>query len=209
MTIRPLAGAVGVAPVVTHIDTDDPVVFLTIDDGTVRFPEAQRAFEQLGLPVSWFLIDEPITAEPGFFRPLLRTSVVESHTRTHPDMRGLTQAQQQREICGNADSAARAFGRRPVLFRPPYGLYDEDTQRAAAACGMRAVVLWEQNVNHDMVGFRNRPEFRPGDIILMHLRPQFVQELNVIEQRVEASGLRFALLEDYLAPDTVPAGVQR
>jgi peptidoglycan/xylan/chitin deacetylase (PgdA/CDA1 family) len=206
MTIRPLGAQPGVAPVLTHVDTNDPVVFLTIDDGTVRFPAAQAAFQQLGIPASWFLIDEPITAEPQFFRPLLGLSLVESHTRTHPDMRGLTQAQQQREICGNADAAARAFGRRPVLFRPPYGLYNEDTQRAAAACGMQAVVLWEQNVNHDMVGFRNRPEFRPGDIILMHLRPQFVQELNVIKQRVEASGLRFALLEDYLVPASVPPG---
>jgi peptidoglycan/xylan/chitin deacetylase (PgdA/CDA1 family) len=199
MTIAPLAGPPGVAPVVTRVDTDDPVVFLTIDDGTVRFPEAQAEFQRLGIPASWFLIDEPIDAEPQFFRPFLGTSLVESHTRTHPDMRGLTQAQQTREICGNADSAARAFGRRPVLFRPPYGLYNADTQRAAAACGMQAVVLWEQNVNHDMVGFRRRPEFRAGDIILMHLRPQFVQEINVIKQRVEAAGLRFALLEDYLA----------
>jgi len=198
MTIEPLAAQPGVAPVITRVETDDPVVFLTIDDGTVRFPAAQAAFQEMGIPASWFLIDEPITAEPGFFRPLLRTSQVESHTRTHPDMRGLTEAQQRREICGNADNVARAFGRRPVLFRPPYGLYNADTQRAAAACGMQAVVLWEQNVNHDMVGFRRRPELRPGDIILMHLRPQFVQELQVIEQRVEAAGLRFALLEDYL-----------
>jgi iron complex transport system substrate-binding protein len=209
MAIEPLAAGPGVAPVITRIETDDPVVFLTIDDGTVRFPGAQAAFRELGIPATWFLIDEPITAEPEFFRPLLGTSVVESHSRSHPDMRGLTEARQRREICANADSAAQAFGRRPVLFRPPYGLYNADTQRAAAACGMRAVVLWEQNVNHDMVGFRRRPGFRPGDIILMHLRPQFVQELHVIRQRVEAAGLRFALLEDYLAPDTVPPGVQR
>jgi hypothetical protein len=30
-------------------------------------------------------------------------------------MRGLTQAQQQREICGNADAAARAFGRLAIV----------------------------------------------------------------------------------------------
>jgi peptidoglycan/xylan/chitin deacetylase (PgdA/CDA1 family) len=209
MTIEPSAARPGVAPVISRVETDDPVVFLTIDDGTVRFPAAQAVFQQLGIPATWFLIDEPITAEPEFFRPLLRTSVVEAHTRTHPDMRGLTEAQQRSEICGNADNAARAFGRRPVLFRPPYGLYDEDTQRAAADCGMQAVVLWEQNVNHDMVGFRRRPEFRAGDIILMHLRPQFVEELTMIEQRVEAAGLRFALLEDYLVPESVPPGVQR
>jgi hypothetical protein len=49
-------------------------------------------------------------------------------------------------------------------------------------------------------------DVRAGDIILMHFRPSFVQELNLVKARVEAAGLRFALLEDYIAPDTVSAG---
>jgi hypothetical protein len=90
-----------------------------------------------------------------------------------------------------------------VLFRPPYGNYDAATQRAAAACGMRAIVIWQETVNADVVAFREVTHFRPGDVILMHFRDSFVQELQVVRDRVHEAGLRFALLEDYVAPDTV------
>jgi hypothetical protein len=64
--------------------------------------------------------------------------------------------------------------------------------------------LWQEHVNGGVVGFREVLHFRPGDIILMHFRPSFVQELHVIRDRVQEAGLHFALLEDYLVPDTVP-----
>jgi peptidoglycan/xylan/chitin deacetylase (PgdA/CDA1 family) len=193
------------APVLTRVETTDPVVFLTIDDGVTRSPEALAEFRRLGIPASLFLVDGPIQAGADWFRRLPGT-LVESHSRTHPDFRTLPESAQRDQICGNADVIEETFGRRPVLFRPPYGSYDQATQRAAAACGMRALVLWQETVNNDSVAFREVPYFRPGDIILMHFRPSFVQELNVVKQRVDAAGLRFALLEDYLVPDTVPSG---
>ncbi len=200
----PLPAAPAVAPVITRVETTDPVVFLTIDDGLVRSPEAAAELRSLGIPASLFLVDAPVEAAPAWFGELPGT-LVESHTRTHPDLTTLTEAAQRAEICGNADLIERTYGRRPVLFRPPYGHYDEATQRAAAACGMRAVVIWQETVNGDVVAFRETPRLRPGDIILMHFRASFVQELNVIGDRVRAAGLHFALLEDYVAPDTVPA----
>jgi peptidoglycan/xylan/chitin deacetylase (PgdA/CDA1 family) len=198
----PVQAAGGVAPVITRVETTDPVVFLTIDDGTVRSPEAMAAFRELGIPASLFLIDGPITQDAGWFGQLPGT-LVESHSQTHADFRGLSEAAQQAEICGNADLIERTYGRRPVLFRPPYGNYDAATQRAAAACGMRAIVIWQETVNADVVAFREVTHFRPGDVILMHFRDSFVQELQVVRDRVHEAGLRFALLEDYVAPDTV------
>jgi peptidoglycan/xylan/chitin deacetylase (PgdA/CDA1 family) len=196
-TLVPLPDEPGLAPVITRIETDDPVVFLTIDDGLTRLPEGLALFQEKGIPASLFLVNEPVESDPGFFQALPGT-LVESHTQTHRNLRGAPQAEQEDEICGNAEVIERTFGRRPTLFRPPFGNYDEATRRAAANCGMRAVVIWQENVNYDVVGFRSVQHFRPGDIILMHFRPSFVQELNVIEQRVEEAGLRFALLEDYL-----------
>lgn len=179
------------APVISRVETNDPVVFLTMDDGLTRLPEGLRAFREMGVPASLFLVDGPIEADPEYFRSMPGT-LVESHTQSHASLPGLSQQRQQEEICGNANLIERTYGRRPVLFRPPGGSYDEATRRAAAACGMRAVVTWEENVNYDVVEFRHVPYFRPGDIILMRFRPQIVQELHVVKQRVEAAGLRFA-----------------
>jgi peptidoglycan/xylan/chitin deacetylase (PgdA/CDA1 family) len=202
VTLVPLASTPGVAPVITRVETTDPVVFLTIDDGHTRNPEVAAALEEAGVPASLFLLDGPVQAAPEFFRGLPDT-VVESHSRTHPDLRTLPEEAQRAEICGNADTLERAFGRRPVLFRPPYGVYNEATTRAAAACGMAAVVLWEMSVNGSVVGFRSLPQLRRGDILLMHFRPTFVTELRALADRVDEAGLRFALLEDYLVPESV------
>jgi peptidoglycan/xylan/chitin deacetylase (PgdA/CDA1 family) len=202
-TIHPLPSTPGLAPVVTRVPTTDPVVFLTIDDGHTRAPEVVETLAELGVPTSLFLNDRPIERGAAFFRSL-PGSVVEAHTQTHADLRGQPEARQRAEICGNAETAQRAFGRRPRLFRPPYGNYDEATRRAAAACGMAALVLWEETVNGSTMSFRGVQELRPGDIVLMHFRPGLASELRIVAERVEAAGLRIALLEDYLVPDVTP-----
>jgi len=202
VTLVPLASTPGGAPVITRVETTDPVVFLTIDDGHARGPEVRAALEELGVPASLFLLDGPVQADAEFFRRLPDT-VVESHTRTHPDLSTLPEDAQRAEICGNADTLQHAFGRRPVLFRPPYGAYNEATTRVAAECGMAAIVLWEVSVSGADVGFRTTPQLRAGDILLMHFRPSFVTELRALTDRAREAGLRFALLEDYLVPDSL------
>jgi peptidoglycan/xylan/chitin deacetylase (PgdA/CDA1 family) len=196
-TVRPLPATPGQVPVVTRVETTDPVVFLTIDDGVTRTPEVAAALDDLGAPATLFLVDHPIEADAAFFRSLPGTAVG-SHSRTHPDLTTLPEARQRDEICGNAATIERAFGRRPVLFRPPYGNHDERTRRAAAACGMVALVLWEETVEGDTISFRHVPELRPGDIVLLHFRPQLGRELRVVAQAAKKAGLRFGRLEDYL-----------
>lgn len=198
--VVPLAAQDGLAPVITRVETTDPVVFLTIDDGMVRSPEALAAFREARIPATLFLNDGPVRADAAWFDALPGT-LVEAHTSTHPSLPSLGEAAQRREICGNADLLEQTFGRRPVLLRPPFGTWSTATRRAAADCGMRAVVLWTQNVNGRHVGFREGQTFRPGDIVLMHFRDTFVEELEVVRTRVQEAGLRFALLEDYVAPD--------
>jgi peptidoglycan-N-acetylglucosamine deacetylase len=43
VTLVPLASTPGAAPVITRVETTDPVVFLTIDDGHTRNPEVKAA----------------------------------------------------------------------------------------------------------------------------------------------------------------------
>lgn len=198
-TLEPLVTVDGLAPVITRVATTDPVVFLTIDDGHTRSPELAEVLAGLDVPTTLFLNDGPVTRDAGFFRSL-PGATVESHTRSHTDLRGLPEPAQRAEICGNADTIAGAFGRRPVLFRPPYGNHDDATRRAAAACGMAALVLWEETVNGGTVSYRSTPRLRAGDIVLFHFRPGLAGELHQTIRRIEAAGLRVARLEDYLVP---------
>jgi peptidoglycan/xylan/chitin deacetylase (PgdA/CDA1 family) len=201
VTIAPRipAAAPGQAPVITRVETNDPVVFVTIDDGFVRAPELASVLNELDMPVTLFLVDWPVLADAAFFRTL-SGAVVEAHTRSHANLRTMPEDAQRAEICDNATTIARTFGRRPVLFRPPYGSYDVATQRAAAECGMAAIVLWQAAIEHGNMQFRSIPELRPGDIILLHFRPELPDDLRMLAHQVEDAGLRVAPLEDYLTP---------
>jgi peptidoglycan/xylan/chitin deacetylase (PgdA/CDA1 family) len=201
MTIRPLTSMAppGHVPVITRVETTDPVAFVTIDDGFVRAPEVAAVLDELDMPVTLFLVDRPVLDGAAFFGSLPGT--VESHSRSHADLRGMPEDAQRAEICDNAGTIARGLGRAPVLFRPPYGNHDAATQRAAAACGMAAIVLWEQSVERGEMRFRSAREIRPGDIILLHFRPELPGELRMVADRIAAAGLRVARLDDYLVPD--------
>jgi peptidoglycan/xylan/chitin deacetylase (PgdA/CDA1 family) len=200
-TIRPLTAMAppGHSPVITRVETTDPVVFLTIDDGFTREPGLVTLLDELDIPVTSFLVDQAVRDGAAFFRSLPDTTV-EAHTRSHPDLRSLPEEAQRAEICDNADTIASTFGHRPVLFRPPEGSHDAATQRAAAACGMAAIVLWEVVVEQGEIRFRSVRELRAGDIVLLHFKPGLPDDIRMLVQQVEEAGLQVGRLEDYLAP---------
>jgi peptidoglycan/xylan/chitin deacetylase (PgdA/CDA1 family) len=187
----------GTVPVLTRIDTTDPVVFITIDDGSVRSAATADALQRLGVPVTLFLVDDPVRVGRSYFSSL-PDATVEAHTSTHPDLRTLSEARQRAEICGNVDTIEASFGHRPALLRPPYGNFNDDTRRAAAACGMRAIVLWSVVVEGGSISFRTTPRLRPGDIVLLHFTDALPSDLQVLAERIESAGLTVGSLEDYL-----------
>jgi peptidoglycan/xylan/chitin deacetylase (PgdA/CDA1 family) len=131
------------APVIYRVPTTQPVVFLTIDDGWVRDPQVIRFIQDHHLPVTIFLITAASHEGPAYFQALQSDGAsIEDHTLTHPRLPTLGLAAQEHQICGAADDDARTYGARPTLMRPPYGLENGVTQRAAAVCQMKAVVEW-------------------------------------------------------------------
>ncbi len=188
------------APVLTRLHVDRPVVFVTIDDGWTRDARAARLLSDLHLPVTAFLIDAAAAEDPAYFRGLQAAgATIQDHTLSHPDLRRLSLARQEHELCGAADSLAARFGARPTLMRPPYGSYNLATQRASATCGLRAVVTWDVEVKYGQISFADaRRNLLPGDIVLLHFRPELHNDLHVLLRQIRADQLTVARLEDYL-----------
>jgi peptidoglycan/xylan/chitin deacetylase (PgdA/CDA1 family) len=188
-------------PVFARIATTEPVVFLTIDDGVHKAPEELPLLQASGLRATLFLTNSAIHRNPQFFVPFVAAgNPVENHTISHRAMSSLGYADQVAEICGEADLQQQQFGRRPTLFRPPEGAFNADTQRAAAACGMQAIVTWVATVDHGAIQYQLARHLRPGDIVLMHFRPEFARDLAAFVTAMRAAGLHTELLEDWLAP---------
>lgn len=186
----------GMVPVVTRIPTDKPYVFITIDDGAVQHPKARELMINAGVWPSLFLNTKYAEGHKDYFKELPAT--IHSHTSTHPNMLGKPFEFQKHEICGNADFLATDYGKRPTLFRPPFGNYDANTRKAAASCGFKALVNWTAAVNDGRVQFQQGDKLKPGDIVLMHFRTTFVEDFTAFLNRAEQDGLTPVPLEDFL-----------
>jgi peptidoglycan/xylan/chitin deacetylase (PgdA/CDA1 family) len=189
----------GLAPVVATLPTKQPVVFLGIDDGAYKDKSVVDMMAQNHIKASLFLSKLFIAGNPDFFKQLIAIgSRVEDHSLSHDTKMVVSQSydQQKAEICGMADYEAQHYGRRPTLFRPPGGAYSDSLRRAAAACGMKAVVTWIAKANGGAMQYQVGNRLRPGDIVLMHFRPEFKQDLRAFIEAEKQAGLHTELLEN-------------
>jgi len=188
----------GLAPVITRLSTKQKIVFLGIDDGAFKDPSVVSLLQQNHIKATLFLSRLFINSNPEFFKQITaQGSVIEDHTLDHDTNMTRTEsyAQQKNEICGMADYEAQIYGRRPTLFRPPGGAYSDTMRKAAYDCGMKAVVTWIAKANGGAMQYQIGKELHPGDIVLMHFRPEFKQDLQAFVDAETAAGVHTELLE--------------
>ena len=189
----PLAGWYSAIP------THQRVAFITIDDGWVKSPLALPLLRAAHVPVTLFLMINAIHSNVGYFAPMRQAgAVIEAHTITHIELKGMPYAAQKREICGGAEQLKQFYGRRPTLFRPPFGAKDATTLRAVHDCGLKAAFFWKETTDKGIVRYQVGNAVRPGDIILMHFRPAFVKDFLAVLHAIAKAGLTPALLENYI-----------
>ncbi|WP_019888808.1 polysaccharide deacetylase family protein [Streptomyces purpureus] len=200
-------GGGGPVPVISDIPTKDKVVFITIDDGAEKDPKFVEMMRELKIPVTMFLTDSAIRTDYGYFKPLQQLgNGVANHTLTHPNLRTLGAAAQEREICGQQTRLAKEYGTTPRLMRPPFGNWNEDTRAAAGRCGVEAIVLWRESMQITNMQYqRGDKKLHPGDIILAHFRgPSELKGTTMTEmtvnmlRRIQEQGFTVARLEDYV-----------
>ena len=200
-------------PFLSRVPVTQPVAFLTIDDGFLKNPEAPKLFAAAGIPITLFLTTDAIQDDVPFFDNLRNYgAVIEAHTISHPELRGRGYGFQHHQICDGTDRLQKWYGRRPVLFRPPFGDKDSSTLRVAKECGIKAAFMWRETVDKGIVRYQAGKKIQPGDIVLMHFRPAFVKDFIAALRAIHNAGLTPALLEDYVpgangAPTVAPGRV--
>jgi peptidoglycan/xylan/chitin deacetylase (PgdA/CDA1 family) len=189
------------APFWFRVPTAQKVAFITIDDGALaRRPEVIEFIRRANIPVTLFLNSPAATSYTPYFHSIQDAGgVVENHTITHTSLKGKSYDFQKHEICGSADKLGQLFGKRPTLFRPPFGNKDDVTLRAAHDCGMKVVFYWTQTVDKGVVRYQTAEKVvKPGDVLLMHFRPALMDDLLASLKAIYRSGLTPALIEDYI-----------
>jgi peptidoglycan/xylan/chitin deacetylase (PgdA/CDA1 family) len=147
-----------------------------------------------------FLNYKYVKENPAYFKDIIAKThaIVGDHTVDHPNLRGKPLAFQKQEICDDRDDLTNSLGVTPTIFRPPYGNYDANTLIAAGQCGMKALINWSASVNDGRVDFQVGTALRPGDIVLMHFRKTFVEDLQGFIDQCKKDGMTPVPLADFI-----------
>jgi peptidoglycan/xylan/chitin deacetylase (PgdA/CDA1 family) len=172
-----LAGPVPAAAASTgpHGPCRGGYVGLTFDDGPTAAtrPGLLAALRAAHLRATMFEIGTNAAAEPDLTRAALRAGMwIGNHTETHPHLTQLGEPAAFDEIAGTQRTLRRVTGRRPVLFRPPFGETDDQVRADERRLGLLEV-LWTVD-SRDWAGASTdeivaaAATLQPGGIILMH-----------------------------------------
>ena len=120
-------------------------VVITFDDGWLsQYDNALPILQQLHLAATFFIISKQVGMGPMYMnldqvKALQRAGMtLESHSRTHPDLIRVTDAQLTDEVAGSRQDLQKMFGVNADVFAYPYGAWNPRVAAAVKAAGYRA-----------------------------------------------------------------------
>jgi peptidoglycan/xylan/chitin deacetylase (PgdA/CDA1 family) len=117
-----------------------------------------------------------------------------NHTFTHPKLLSLDEAQIRDDIARTQAELLTLTGKLPLLFRPPFGEYDERAARVAASLGLTTVQFDLPSGDPSKRATKERliwwvlSRAQPGSIVVMHMNHKNLHTAEALPQII--SGLR-------------------
>ena len=196
----PAAGAQAM-PVTYRVDTKDPVVFITIDDGIVASQAGLDYVEKHRIPITSFLTSSQVTdRKVRYFERISRWGSVQNHTTTHASLATTDAGLIKSQVCPVQVDFRRTFGTKPWMLRPPYGAGPDGhtLHQVVRHCHITHIVMWDTVVEQGRISYRYGDGLKPGSVILLHYSSNLAIDLKVAVSAARARGLHPANLADYL-----------
>ena len=192
--------------IVNRVQTKDPVVFITIDDGSVITDELVNLLLSKKIPITNFVLSEALKTHWKALHRIQRPGTsFENHSETHRLMSSLSLKEQTSEICRANEHVRGNYKKVPVFFRPPGGSHNSNTVMAAKKCSIKKIVLWNVEADQGKIVKSGGKSIQRGDIILLHYLNSLESSLKLVLAEIKRLGLRPASLRDYLDPAPVVA----
>ena len=135
--------------------------------------------DEYNIQTTFFLVDIWTQKYPELVKEIVaRGHEIGNHSTSHPQMSKLNETQIAKELNTQADNVLAIAGVRPVLFRPPYGDYNNRVITTARAQGF-VPIQWSV----DSLDWKNRgaqeiinraTKVKSGDIVLFHNDSQYI-----------------------------------
>ncbi|HEU0250306.1 MAG TPA: polysaccharide deacetylase family protein [Solirubrobacteraceae bacterium] len=204
-------------PAVTSGGASGNEVALTFDDGPGPYTLRLVAeLNKLKVHATFFAIgnQEQYFSE-GTVAEINSGDVIGDHTETHPMMAQLSSHDQYNELFEQMAQIEATGGKRPRLFRPPYGSFNETTFKELHHLRL-LMILWSVDTGDytlpgtEVIVQRALEGAKPGAIILMHDaggdRSETIAALPQIVAGLRKRGLKPVTVPQLLQDDPPPHG---
>jgi peptidoglycan/xylan/chitin deacetylase (PgdA/CDA1 family) len=194
-------------------------IALTFDDGPGPYtPKLLDVLEREHVHATFFVVGKMLEYfAASAVREIEDGDVIGDHTQSHPELARLSAHDQREELFEQIARVEILGGRRPDLFRPPYGSFNATTLRQLHSLHL-LMVLWSVDTgDYAQPGVATIVEralagAHGGAIILMHdaggVRTQTIEALPRIIAQLRARGFHLVTVPALLLADPPPAGQQ-
>lgn len=117
-----------------------------------------------------------------------------NHSSTHPNMTEISQEKIQQELKGTEEKIMALTGKKPTVFRPPFGAYNNQLMEVAEANGYQ-VIQWDvdsldwKQISSEQIVERVCRNVKPGSIVLFHNNAEHVERyLPLILETLQGEG---------------------
>ncbi|QOY37824.1 polysaccharide deacetylase family protein [Anaerobacillus isosaccharinicus] len=192
----------------------EKLVALTFDDGPESFytPQILDILKEKGVPATFFVMGKQIEAFPEEMKRIVNENHgIGNHTWNHPNLRRVWTATVREEILATQKEMERVVGRKPDIFRPPFGSISKSDIAVLNELGMRNIMWsvdtldWSGLTGDEILEIVHR-DITPGGIILQHnfqsnarLLDGTVEALPKIIDELRAKGYKFVTVQTLLA----------
>lgn len=189
---------------------NEKVVYLTFDAGyeNGNVKKILDVLDAHGVKGTFFLLEHVIKSEPELVKQMVAGGhTVANHTRTHPDMSGITdKGLFNGQLQGLADEFKELTGQEMAkIFRPPQGRFSEQTLAFAKELGYKtlfwsfAYADWDNKKQPDPEKALEKilAHLHPGEVMLLH--PTSATNAAIMDRllcELEAQGYRVGNIEE-------------
>ena len=194
------------------VHVDGPYIAMTFDDGpsATLTPKLLDILASHHIKATFFVLGEMVEQHPEILARAAREGhEIASHSWSHPNLGKMSQEAVRSQLQRTDDEIKNAAGKRPTLFRPPYGSITERQKHWIHDEFGYDIILWDvdpldwKRPGPAVVRNRILKETRPGSIVLSHdIHPGTVEAMPSTFDELQAKGFKFVTVSELIGMAT-------
>ena len=199
-----------VEPRITYnwVHVDEPAIAMTFDDGphATLTPKLLDLLAARHIKVTFFVLGECIEQHPEVLQRAAREGhEIGNHSWSHPQLNKMSDEAVRSQLRRTDDAIKAATGKRPTLFRPPYGAITARQKKWIHDEFGYEIIMWDvdpldwKDPGPTTVANRILKETRAGSIVLSHdIHRGTVEAMPSTLAQLQAKNFKFVTVSELI-----------